>query len=270
MATRRATYEYSYVTRGQAGAGCQAQDGRELLGLSYESAEGAQGVDVPRFVEDAAKIGQPVRSVRHWPRRPIPGPIPGRGLIFAANCTIQCNDWPFGASHGQVSDGGSIELSMPRRFGKMMSKPTLRVALVDVDREHESVLRQACLAAGYSPVFKTLRDASSGGLEQWADLVLVESDLGFRALHAAEEARRAGSSAVGVLVNWWSDLERDARQSADFVLHVPLTSSEIRDVLTFTVPDRTNAAPASVIPRAAAVAQARAAPARPVPAVGFR
>ncbi len=152
----------------------------------------------------------------------------------------------------------------------MMSKPTLRVALVDVDREHESVLRQACLAAGYSPVFKTLRDGSSGGLGRWADLVLVESDLGFRALHAAEEARRAGSSAVGVLVNWWSDLEWDARQTADFVLHVPLTSSEIRDVLTSTIPERANATPASVIPQAVAVAPAKAAPAHPVPAIGFR
>jgi len=149
-------------------------------------------------------------------------------------------------------------------------KPALNVALVEVGQEHRKVLRQACVAAGYSPVFKTLRGASTDRLGQWADLVVVESDLGFRALHSAEKARRAGTPPVGVLVNWWSDLEWDARETADFVLHVPLTPDEIRDVLASAVPIRTEDVLASAVPEAASTEQARATPAIPLPALGFR
>ena len=85
-------------------------------------------------------------------------------------------------------------------------KPGLNVALVDVCEEHRRVLKEACAAAGYSPVFKTLRDGSTDGLGRWADLVVIECDLCFRALHSVEKARRGGTSPVGVLVNWWSDL----------------------------------------------------------------
>ena len=117
-------------------------------------------------------------------------------------------------------------------------KPALNVALVDVCEEHCRAFKEACVAAGYSPVFKTLRDGSTDGLGRWADLVVIESDLCFRALHSAEKARLCGTCPVGVLVNWWSDLERDASDAADFVLHVPLTAGEIRHVLVSVVPMR--------------------------------
>ena len=152
----------------------------------------------------------------------------------------------------------------------MMSKPGLNVMLVEVGQEHRKVLRQACVAAGYSPVFKNLRGASTDRVGQWADLVVVESDLGFRALHSAEKARQAGTPAVGVLVNWWSDLERDAREAADFVLHVPLTSDEIRDVLASAVSTRASDALAASVLDAAGTEQAMAGPLLPFPAIGFR
>jgi hypothetical protein len=148
----------------------------------------------------------------------------------------------------------------------MIGNPALNVVLVEVGQEQREVLRQACVAAGYSPVFRTLHDASTGRLGQWADVVVVESDLGFRALRSVEKARQAGSPRVGVLVNWWSDLELDAREAADFVLHVPLTPEEIRDVLVAAIPvQATDAAGADIIPTAAI-----AATAAPVPALGFR
>jgi len=149
----------------------------------------------------------------------------------------------------------------------MTGNPALNVVLVEVGQEQREVLRQACVAAGYSPVFKTLHDASTDRLGQWADVVVVESDLGFRALRSAEKARRAGTPPVGVLVNWWSDLERDAREAADFVLHVPLTSDEIRDVLVSAIPMRTTDV---AVVGAAPAAQAIAATAAPLPALGFR
>lgn len=152
----------------------------------------------------------------------------------------------------------------------MTDKPALNIALVDVDGQHREVLRQACLAAGYSPVFKTFHDRSMDRLGQWAHLVVVESDLGYRALRSAERARRAGTPSVGVLVNWWSDLERDARQAADFVLHVPLTSDEVRDVLTSTVPGQTRDTPAPAVADTAAAEQTRATPALPVPVLASR
>ena len=152
----------------------------------------------------------------------------------------------------------------------MTDKPALNVVLVEVGQDQREVLRQACVAAGYSPVFKTSDDACTDRLDRWADLVVVESDLGFRALRSAEKARQAGTPPVGVLVNWWSDLELDAREAADFVLHVPLTSDEIRDVLVSAVPMRTNAALAPAMPDAVPAAQAIAAPAAPLPALGFR
>ncbi len=146
----------------------------------------------------------------------------------------------------------------------MIGNPALNVVLVEVGQEQREVLRQACVDAGYSPVFRTLHDASTGRLGQWADVVVVESDLGFRALRSAEKARQAGSPRVGVLVNWWSDLERDAREAADFVLHYPLTSDEIRDVLVSAIPMRTTIAPeADIVPAIAATAA-------PAPALGFR
>jgi hypothetical protein len=40
---------------------------------------------------------------------------------------------------------------------------------------------------------------------------------------------------VGILLNWWSDLEWEAHQAVDFVLHVPLTPDEVRDILTSTL-----------------------------------
>ena len=152
----------------------------------------------------------------------------------------------------------------------MTGNPALNVVLVEVGQEQREVLRQACVAAGYSPVFKTLHDASTDRLGQWADVVVVESDLGFRALRSAEKARRAGTPPVGVLVNWWSDLERDAREAADFVLHVPLTSDEIRDVLVSAVPMRAADALASAVPDVVPAEQTIAAPALPLPALGFR
>ena len=114
-------------------------------------------------------------------------------------------------------------------------RPRLHVALVDVGEEHRTALRQACVAAGCPFVFRTLDGKSSDRLGQWADLIVVEADRSFGALHSAEKARRAGASLVGVLVNWWSDLEWDAREAADFVLHVPLTPQEVGDVLTSTI-----------------------------------
>ena len=152
----------------------------------------------------------------------------------------------------------------------MTGNPALNVVLVEVGQEQREVLRQACVAAGYSPVFKTLHDASTDRLGQWADVVVVESDLGFRALRSAEKARQAGTPPVGVLVNWWSDLERDAREAADFVLHVPLTSDEIRDVLVSAIPMRTTDALASALPDVVPAAQAIATAAAPLPALGFR
>lgn len=152
----------------------------------------------------------------------------------------------------------------------MTGRPALNVVLVEVGQEQREVLRQACLAAGYSPVFRTLHDVPTDGLGRWADLVLVESDLGFRALRSAERARRAGTRRVGVLVNWWSDLERDAREAADFVLHVPLTPDEIRDVLASAIPVRKDEALASAVPAAASAEQAISGPALPLPALSLR
>jgi hypothetical protein len=149
-------------------------------------------------------------------------------------------------------------------------KLVLNIALVDVGQEHRQVLRQACIAAGYSPVFKAVRDPSADGLGQWADLVVVESDLGYRALRSAERVRRAGTPPVGVLVNWWSDLEWDARQAADFVLHVPLTPDEVSDVLASTVAGRTRDAVAPAAAGAAAAEQVRATPALPLPVLASR
>jgi CheY-like chemotaxis protein len=152
----------------------------------------------------------------------------------------------------------------------MTGNPALNVVLVEVGQDQREVLRQACIAAGYSPVFKTSHDACTDRLDRWADVVVVESDLGFRALRSAEKARRAGTPPVGVLVNWWSDLERDAREAADFVLHVPLTSDEIRDVLVSAIPMRTTDALTSALPDVVPAAQAIAAAAAPLPALGFR
>jgi hypothetical protein len=152
----------------------------------------------------------------------------------------------------------------------VIGKPALNVALVDVGQEQREVLRQACVAAGYTPVFKALPGASADRLGQWADLVVVESDLGFRALRSAEKARRAGMPPVGVLVNWWSDLERDAHEAADFVLHVPLTSDEIRDVLVSAVPVRTDDALVPAVPDPSVAEQTIVGSALPVPALSFR
>jgi hypothetical protein len=164
----------------------------------------------------------------------------------------------------QASDLSQLNYQGAR---KVIDKPALNVVLVEVGQEQREVLRQACVAAGYTPVFKALPDASADRLGQWADVVVVESDLGFRALRSAEKARQVGMPPVGVLVNWWSDLERDAHEAADFVLHVPLTSDEIRDVLVSAIPMRTAVvAAADAIP----AAQAIAATATPVTALGFR
>ena len=153
---------------------------------------------------------------------------------------------------------------------KVIDKHSLNVALVDVGQEQREVLRQACVAAGYTPVFKTLPGASADRLGRWADLVVVESDLSFRALRSAEKARRGGTPRVGILVNWWSDLERDAQEAADFVLHVPLTSDEIRDVLVSAVPMRTDDALAAAVPDAPIPEQTIVSPTLPVPALSFR
>jgi hypothetical protein len=153
----------------------------------------------------------------------------------------------------------------------VIGKPPLNVALVEVGEGHREVLRKACLAAGYSPVFKTLNDASTHRLGRWADIVVVESDLGFRALHSAEKARRAGMPPVGVLVNWWSDLEQDAREAADFVLHVPLAAEEIGDVLAAAIPLEVKDTPPATVPDVVVSAeQAIAGPAVPLPVLGFR
>ena len=152
----------------------------------------------------------------------------------------------------------------------MRDRPVLNIALVDVGQEHREVLRQACIAAGYSPAFRALPDPSANGLGQWADLVVVESDLGYRALRSAERVRGDGMPSVGVLVNWWSDLEWDARQAADFVLHVPLTPDEVSDVLASAVLSRTRDALAPAATGAAAAEQVVAAPALPVPVLASR
>ena len=152
----------------------------------------------------------------------------------------------------------------------MRDRPVLNIALVDVGQEHREVLRQACIAAGYSPAFRALRDPSPDGLGRWADLVVVESDLGYRALRSAERVRGAGTPPVGVLVNWWSDLEWDARQAADFVLHVPLTPDEVSDVLASAVLSWTGDALASAAARPAAAEQVRAAPVLPVSVLASR
>lgn len=153
----------------------------------------------------------------------------------------------------------------------MIGKPSLNVALVEVGEGHREVLREACLAAGYSPVFKTLSDASTDRLGRWADIVVVESDLGFRALHSAEKARRAGMPPVGILVNWWSDLEQDAREAADFVLHVPLAPDEIGVVLAAAIPIPVKDTPTANVPDVVVSAeQAIAGPAVPLPVLGFR
>ncbi len=104
---------------------------------------------------------------------------------------------------------------------KTTANRAMKVALVNVDQGHRMALQQACVAAGCPLVFKTINGKSTDRLGQWADIVVVEADRGFGALHSAQRARRAGASLVGVLVNWWSDLEWDAHQVADFVLHVP-------------------------------------------------
>ena len=114
-------------------------------------------------------------------------------------------------------------------------KVTLLIALVDVSSEDQDVLRQACLAAGYSPILKAVGNPRVDRLGHRADLILVGSDLSFRALHWAERARRAGMATVGILLNWWSDLEWDARQTADFVLHTPLTPDEVLTALASSV-----------------------------------
>ena len=114
-------------------------------------------------------------------------------------------------------------------------KPTLRVALVDVGQEHREILQQVCLSVGYSPMFRHVPDAFADRPNEWGDLIVVGSDLGFDALRLAERARRAGTSPVGVLLHWWSDLEFDALDAVDFVLHVPLTPDEVRDMLTSTL-----------------------------------
>jgi len=129
---------------------------------------------------------------------------------------------------------------------KAAGRRALNVALVDVRQEHRQVLRQSCLAAGYSPVLKTVRGPYLNRVGHWADLIVVEADLGSRALHSAERVRRAGGPPVGMLVNWWSDLEQDARQAADFVLHVPLTVDEVRELLALTVPGRTEERPSPI------------------------
>jgi hypothetical protein len=73
-----------------------------------------------------------------------------------------------------------------------------------------------------------------------------------------------------VLVNWWSDLERDAREAADFVLHVPLAPDEICDVLASAIATRTEETPAETVLDVAPIEQAIARPAVPLPALGFR
>jgi hypothetical protein len=114
-------------------------------------------------------------------------------------------------------------------------RPTLKVALMDVSPEHRRLLELVCVSVGYSPVFRRVPDTFAGQLGQLGDLAVVECDLGFGALHLAERVRSAGMCPVCVLLNWWSDLEWDAHQAADFVLHVPLTWDEACDALTSTL-----------------------------------
>jgi hypothetical protein len=132
------------------------------------------------------------------------------------------------AMRQQHGNGGQPEVGSLGRAGK----PMLRVVLVDVEREHRTMLQRVYLAAGFSPVFQTPGDVPAGRLSEWGDLVVVEADLSFGALHLAERIRRAGMCPVCVLLSWWSDLEWEAHQTADFVLHVPLTPDEISHVLT--------------------------------------
>lgn len=147
----------------------------------------------------------------------------------------------------QDSRSGSTSLSVGRRNGHRTrparshttgtrnGAPALRVALVDVGQEHREILQQVCLSVGCSPVFRGVPDTFADRLNRWGDLIVVESDLGFDALRLAQRARRAGTSPVGILLNWWSDLEWEAHQAVDFVLHVPLTPDEVRDILTSTL-----------------------------------
>jgi hypothetical protein len=141
---------------------------------------------------------------------------------------------------------GSPDLLVGRRNGRRAQpehsdsrraaeRPTLRVALMDVSPEHRRILEQVCISVGYSPVFCRVPDTFAGRLDPLGDLAVVECDLGFGALHLAERVRSAGMCPVCVLLNWWSDLEREAHQAADFVLHVPLTPTEVREVLSSTI-----------------------------------
>jgi len=141
------------------------------------------------------------------------------------------------------ANGGQPEIG---DFGKVTGKPTLRVALVDVDLGHRRVLQHVYLAAGFSPLLQTCNNLSADRLSQLGDLVVVECDLGFAAFHLAERVRRARACPVGVLLNWWSDLEWEAHQAADFVLHVPLTLAEVREVLSSTIWAWTDAIVAAV------------------------
>jgi hypothetical protein len=76
---------------------------------------------------------------------------------------------------------------------------------------------------------------------------------------------------VGILVNWWSDLEQDAREAADFVLHVPLAPDEIGDVLAAAIPMQVKDSLTATVPDVVVSAeQAMAGPAVPLPALGFR
>jgi hypothetical protein len=77
---------------------------------------------------------------------------------------------------------------------------------------------------------------------------------------------------VGILVNWWSDLEQDAREAADFVLHVPLAPDEIGDVLAAAIPVQVKDSLTATVPDVVVVSaeQAIAGPAVPLPALGFR
>jgi hypothetical protein len=141
---------------------------------------------------------------------------------------------------------GSLDLLVGRRNGhraqperidsrRAAGRPTLRVALMDVSPEHRMILEQVCISVGYSPVFCRVPNAFVGRLDQLGDLAVVECDLGFNALHLAERIRQAGICPVGVLLYWWSDLEWDAHQAVDFVLHVPLAWDEACNTLTSTL-----------------------------------
>jgi hypothetical protein len=149
-------------------------------------------------------------------------------------------------------NGGQPEVG---DFGRVTGKPMLRVVLVDVDREHRRMLQQVYLTAGFEPVFQTSRDMSADRLSQWGDLVVVESDLSFGALRLAERVRSAGMCPVCVLLNWWSDLEGEAHLAADFVLHVPLTFDEVREVLSSPISGWRDALVAAVAPGEEIVAE---------------